>query len=78
MWGGSTPIMSMFQTGSIMTSIQDHFKLYASGLWACPKTGMLLTLDQAPLCWEEVDAMEHDCFDAYNEWCEQFNAAFAA
>jgi hypothetical protein len=70
--------MSMYQTGSIMTSIQDHLKLYASGLWACPKTGMLLVLEESPLTWEQVDAMEHDCLDAYNEWCEQCNAAFAA
>ena len=68
----------MYQTGSTMTSIQDHFKLYASGLWTCPKTGMLLTLEECPLTWEEVDAMEHGCLDAYNEWCEQCNAAFAA
>ena len=39
---------------------------------------MLLTLEESPLTWEQVDAMEHDCLDAYNEWCEQCNAAFAA
>lgn len=77
-WGGSTPIMSMYQTGSIMTSIQDHLKLYASGLWACPKTGMLLVLEESPLTWEQVDAMEHDCLDAYNEWSEHCSNLFAA
>ena len=61
-----------------MNSIQQHFDLYTSGLWTCPTTGMLLTLEEGPLTWEEVDAMEHGCLDEYNEWSMQMNSAFAA
>jgi hypothetical protein len=39
---------------------------------------MLLTLDEGPMTWEEVDAMEHGCLDEYNEWSMQMNTAFAA
>ncbi len=61
-----------------MTPIQQHFDLYTSGLWQCPTTGMLLTLEERPYTYEEMDAMEHGCLDEYNEWCEQFNVEFAA
>jgi hypothetical protein len=39
---------------------------------------MLLTLEERPYTYEEMDAMEHGCLDEYNEWCEQFNVEFAA
>lgn len=57
-------------------TIQQHLDRYTSGLWQCPTTGMLLTLEESPLTWEEVDAMEHGCLDEYNEWSNHCNSLF--
>lgn len=72
--------MSMYQTEvfKTMTSIQKHLKLYASGLWECPTTRMLLTLEEQPLTHEDADAVRQESIDSYNEWCEQYNSSFTA
>jgi hypothetical protein len=50
-----------------MTSIQRHFDMYASGLWECPNTGILLTLEEHPYTQEELKTMEESAQEHYEE-----------